>query len=152
MVIELGYDILSINVAGKEIREKRKILIYGSCVEVEYPHFYEKYSQGRVPLKVCLEKDHMNMVGFKVASIIARVNLDEIIILTVDGSPHCVQLHMMVEEVEKITGKKGKLNVRHIVIENGKDIEVNPTCIKVARYLTKIQRLMEKEVNDNTSV
>lgn len=144
MVIKLGYDILSMNVAGRGIRERRKLLIYGSCVEIEYPRLYNKYRRGRVPLKVCLEREHMNMVGFKVASMMARVDLDEIVVLTVDGSPHCVQLHMMMEEVEKITGKMGKLNVKHVVIENGKDIEVDSKCIKVARYLTKIQRLMER--------
>lgn len=140
----MGFDILSMNVAGREIRNKRKILIYGSCIEIEYPNFYEKYSSGRVPLKACLEKDHMNMVGFKVASMIARVDLDEIVVLTVDGSPHCIQLHMMIEEVRKIVENNKKLNVKHVVIEDGRDVVIDSRCIKVARYLTKIQRLMEK--------
>lgn len=137
----MGYNILSFNVAGREIREKRRLLIYGSCLEFEYPEILKKYWENRVPLKVCLEEDHMNMVGFKIASIIARVKLDEIIVLTVDGSPHCIQLHMMMEEIGKITGSE--INVRHIVIEDGKEIEINPKYIKIARYLTKIKRLME---------
>ncbi len=134
-------DLMSINVAAKEVRLKKKILVCGSCVADEYPDIFEKYCKGRVPLIVCLEKEHMNMVGFKLTSMAVRVPLEEVVVLTVDGSPHCIQLHMTLEEVKKIVGD---LNVRHIVIEDGKDIEVNPKCVKIARYLTKIQKLLTR--------
>jgi len=134
-------DLLSVNVAGKEIREKRKLLICGSCVISEHKDIFERYAEGRVPLFVCMEKEHMNMVALKVASMAARVELDEVVVLTVDGSPHCIQLHMALEEVKRIVGN---LNVKHIVIENGKDIEINPKCVKIARYLTKIQKLIKQ--------
>jgi len=133
-------DLLSVNVAGKEIRDKRKLLICGSCVVDEYKDIFEKYVEGRVPLIVCMEREHMNMVALKVASMAARVDLDEIVVLTVDGSPHCIQLHMAIEEVKRIVGN---LNVRHVAIEDGKDIEVDSKCVKIARYLTKIQKLIK---------
>ncbi|MEM2538483.1 MAG: hypothetical protein QXE38_04165, partial [Candidatus Methanomethylicia archaeon] len=72
----------------------------------------------------------------KLSSIISRVPIEEIIVLTVDGSPHCIQLHFMMNEIEKITGKN--LNIRHILIYKGEDIEVDAETVKKARYLTKI--------------
>jgi hypothetical protein len=106
----------------------------------------EKYVEGRATLKVCLEREHFNMTCLKLASIIARVPIEEIVILTVDGSPHCIQLHFMIDEVEKITGKK--LNVKHIVIYKGKDVEIDRKTIKKARYLSKFSG----DLDDDTSI
>ena len=135
--------LIDINACAKEIREKRRLLIYGKCVYDEYPEVFRKYSENRACLAVCLEAEHMNMVGFKLASIVARLSLEEIIVLTVDGSPHCVQLHFMVEEVNKIFGRN--LPVKHLVIEGGEVVEVDQRVVKTARYLTKIKKLLYRE-------
>uniref|UniRef100_A0A7C1GJY9 4Fe-4S ferredoxin n=1 Tax=Thermofilum adornatum TaxID=1365176 RepID=A0A7C1GJY9_9CREN len=130
------------NVAGRELREKRRLLVYGSCIFNEYPEILSRFSEGRVALGVCLEAEHLNVVALKLASIFARVDLEEVVVLTVDGSPHCIQLHHAVEEARKVTGRQ--VNVRHFVIEGGEAIEVSPEAVKVARYLSKIQRLLNK--------
>ena len=101
-----------------------------------------RFSEGRVALGVCLEAEHLNVVALKLASIFARVDLEEVVVLTVDGSPHCIQLHHAVEEARKVTGRQ--INVRHFVIEGGEALEVSPEAVKVARYLSKIQRLLNK--------
>lgn len=130
------------NVAGRELREKRRLLVYGSCIFNEYPDILSRFSEGRVALGVCLEAEHLNVVALKLASIFARVDLEEVVVLTVDGSPHCIQLHHAVEEARKVTGRQ--VNVRHFVIEGGEALEVSPEAVKVARYLSKIQRLLNK--------
>jgi hypothetical protein len=130
------------NVAGRELREKRRLLVYGSCIFNEYPDILSRFSEGRVALGVCLEAEHLNVVALKLASIFARVDLEEVVVLTVDGSPHCIQLHHAVEEARKVTGRQ--VNVRHFVIEGGEALEVSPEAVKVARYLSKIQRLLSK--------
>jgi len=130
------------NVAGRELREKRRLLVYGSCIFNEYPDILSRFSEGRVALGVCLEAEHLNVVALKLASIFARVDLEGVVVLTVDGSPHCIQLHHAVEEARKVTGRQ--VNVRHFVIEEGEALEVSPEAVKVARYLSKIQRLLNK--------
>jgi len=130
------------NVAGRELRDKRRLLVYGSCIFNEYPDILSRFSEGRVALGVCLESEHLNVVSLKLASIFARVDLEEVVVLTVDGSPHCIQLHHAVEEARKVTGRQ--INVRHFVIEGGEALEVSPEAVKVARYLSKIQRLLSK--------
>jgi hypothetical protein len=130
------------NVAGRELREKRRLLVYGSCIFNEYPDILSRFSEGHVALGVCLEAEHLNVVALKLASIFARVDLEEVVVLTVDGSPHCIQLHHAVEEARKVTGRQ--VNVRHFVIKGGEALEVSPEAVKVARFLSKIQRLLSK--------
>ncbi|RLE98131.1 MAG: 4Fe-4S ferredoxin [Thermoprotei archaeon] len=130
--------LMDVNVAGREIRRLRRILLYGTCVRDEYPSIFRMYAEGRVPLAVCMEETHFNLVALKLASMAARVKLEELVVLTVDGSPHCVQLHMAVEEVDKIVGG---LPRRHIVVEGGEAHEIEPMYIRIARYLTKIRKL-----------
>ena len=133
--------LIDVNACARALRENPRLLIYGLCVADEHPHLFERLAAGRVPLGVCLEAEHMNMVALKLASIAARLPLEEVVVLTVDGSPHCVQLHFMVEEVNKILG--GRLRVRHFVIERGKLIEIDERVVKTARYLSKVKRLLE---------
>ena len=49
---------------------------------------------------VCLEKDHLNMVVTKIIGMLARGKIRRIIFASVDKSPHCVQLHYIVKELE----------------------------------------------------
>ncbi len=135
-------NLIDSNACPNLLRKLKKLLIYGRCLRDEHPNILNEFSRERYPLSVCLEAEHMNMVGFKLASMLARLPLKEILVLTVDGSPHCVQLHMMVEEVNKLFGNKFK--IRHFVIEKGKAIEIEPECIRIARYLSKIKRLLRQ--------
>lgn len=133
--------LLDVNVASRRIRLNPRILLYGTCVRDEYPEIFEKMAVERIPLAVCMEETHMNMVALKLASLTARIKLDELVVLTVDGSPHCVQLHMAVEEVDKIVGG---IRVKHYVIEGGRVIEIDPHYVKLARYLSRIKKLYER--------
>ncbi|RLE77245.1 MAG: 4Fe-4S ferredoxin [Thermoprotei archaeon] len=141
---ELGVyrEFMTVNVCSKYIKKFNKLLIYGTCVRDEYPHIFQDFSKGRTPLAVCLEKEHINMVGFKLAGLLTRLNVKEVVILTVDGSPHCVQLHFAIEEVEKILGRH--INRKHYVIEDGKPIEISKTSVKKARYLSFVEKCIKR--------
>ncbi len=144
----MGYEgfkfrrLIDTNACSKLIREKKKLLIYGTCVKDEHPEILRKYVEDKVPLAVCLEWEHMNMVGFKLITMIKSCELEEISVLTVDGSPHCVQLHMMVEECKKIIPN---INVKHYVIYKGNVIEVSERAVKTSRYLSKVEKLLAEE-------
>ncbi len=131
--------LIDTNACSRVIRGKRKILIYGTCVKDEHPEVLKKFIEDRVPLAVCLEWEHMNMVGFKLATMMKSCMLEEVTVLTVDGSPHCVQLHMMVEECRKlIPGTR----INHYVIHKGEVIEISDKAVKTARYLSKVEKLI----------
>lgn len=135
--------LLNINCASKSLRHNPRLLIYGTCVRDEYPEIYRRFAENRVSVAICLEQYHINIVALKIASILARVDLEELVVLTVDGSPHCIQLHHAVKEAVKVTGKSVK--VRHYVVENGEAVEISESVVKAARYLTKIKKLMENK-------
>ena len=65
----------------------------------------------------------------------------ELVVITVDGSPHCVQMHYIADEVLRYSEKKFPL--RHFVVNNGKIVEISPEDVKLSRYLSKIKRLRE---------
>lgn len=129
------------NVAGRLIKETGRLLVYGACLARERPDLVAEYAKGRAALAVCLEETHVNMFIAKLAGVLARVPLDELVVLTVDGSLHCVQLHMGVEEALKVTGVS--VPVRHLVVKGGEVILVSSKAVKTARYLSKVEKLLE---------
>ncbi len=138
---------IEVNAKSRAFRDKEKLLIIGRCVEMEHPRILKEFSSDEYGvLSVCLEAEHVNMVGFKLAGIIARGNYREVAVLTVDGSLHCTQLHWMVEEVFKIIGGEG-INRRHYVIYRGKLYSISPTAVKTSRYLYKVEKLLERSDN-----
>ncbi len=143
------YELISMNVGSKKIRALKKILIIGSCIINEYSaEIYQDIAKDHVVLHVCMESYHFNMISLKIASILARIPIKELIILTVDGSPHCVQLHTAVEEAVKITN--ASVVVKHFVIEKNRLIEISNKAIKYSRYLSKIDKLLKKSLMEET--
>ncbi len=140
--------LIDCNARSKRIRSSDKMLIIGRCVEVEHSEALLPFKNaGYSVFSVCLEEEHINMVGFKLAGILRRCRdfLKEVAVLTVDGSPHCVQLHFMVEEAFKVTGLEGDIRRRHFVISKGEGVvEVPKESVKVARYLSKVSKLIKQ--------
>lgn len=136
--------LLRINAGDRRAKEKGKLLIYGECVKDMWPQIFEKFLKDHFATAVCLEAEHMNMVAFKLATMIKNIKPNQVTVLTVDGSPHCVQLHMTVEEVRKIVENLSpQTTYKYYVINKGELIEVPRKCIKTSRYLSKIKKLLE---------
>ncbi len=132
-------DLMSTNAKGRNVRGK-KLLIYGTCVE-EKPEFLKQF-EDYTKLSFCPEKEHINMAFYKLMAMFSVAK--EAVILTTDGSPHCVQLHYIAQEILKYSARK--IPVRHFVINNGKMIEVEEEDIKLSRYLSKIKKLRSSEL------
>ncbi len=138
--------LIDINAKSRLIRGKDSLLVTGRCVEVEHPRVLNEFLSGGdyAVVSVCLEEEHVNHVGLKLAGVLARCGFKEVAVLTVDGSLHCVQLHHMVEEVFKVMGIEGRVVRKHYVIEGGSLIEVSPKAVKVSRYLSRVDKLLRK--------
>ncbi len=129
-------DLMSTNAKGKNVRG-RKILLHGTCI-LENPQYLEGFDD-YTKLSFCPEKEHINMAFYKLMAIMSVA--EELVVLTTDGSPHCVQLHYIAQEVLRYSEKK--FPVRHLVVNNGKIVEISPEDVKLSRYLSKIKRLRE---------
>ncbi|MEM0506048.1 MAG: 4Fe-4S ferredoxin [Thermosphaera sp.] len=133
--------LLDTNAKSRVIRDKKKIMIFSRCMQEEHPSVLKEFEREYCLLSVCPEAEHVNMVGFKLAGILARGEYDELAVLTVDGSMHCTQIHWMVEEVFKTC--KPKCERRHLVYINGQLVGVDQDTVKKSRFLSKISRLAD---------
>lgn len=128
--------LIDVNVSSKLIRTKKRLLIVSKCLAIEHPEVVEKFRDYAV-VTACPEAEHINMLGFKLFGIVIRNQLDEIAVLTTDGSMHCIQLHYMVEEI----ARRIEFRRRHCVYENAKVIEIPPEVVKISRYMSKVAKL-----------
>ena len=134
------------NVGDRSLREKGNLLLIGSCMEKRFPEIVKKYSEmdeGYAVLHICLEEIHVNQAGFKIASIIRYSGMKKVTVLTIDGSPHCVQLHYVVEDIKRHF--TSEIETAHYVVEKGKVVDVSASTVKRSRHLSKIQKTMNSE-------
>jgi hypothetical protein len=135
--------LMRINVGDQILREKGKLLLIGSCMD-RYPQVVQDFSErdsGFAVLHVCLEETHVNQVGFKIGSIIKYASITDVVVLTVDGSPHCVQLHYVVEDIKRHFAPD--IETKHFVVEKGTVHEVSADAVKMSRHLSRIQKQLD---------
>jgi len=142
--------LLDLNAASRLLRGRRALVVLGRCLELEKPWALRALGE-RLPgagyVSVCLEAEHVNQVGFKLAGILARVgSIEEVAAATTDGSMHCVQLHYMVEELEKIM--PGRFRRRHFVATRGELVEVPPEAVRASRHLARVAKLLEAALRE----
>lgn len=120
----------------------QKLLLCGSCLKVEEPEILKSVGDGKVCLHVCLEEKHVDVVGFKLATILSVNSPTSLTVLTPDGSPHCLQLHMAVDQALKLA--KAEIPVEHYVVEKGGLVKVSRQAVRVARHLSEVETLLLK--------
>lgn len=131
------------NVGDKRLRNKGKLLLVGSCMD-RFPEIVKEFSDrdgDQAVLHVCLEETHVNQAGFKIGSIVKYSGISEITALTVDGSPHCVQLHYVIDDVKRHFAPE--IETKHFVVEKGKVHEISTNAVKRSRHLSKIQKMLK---------
>ena len=134
--------LMRINVGDKRLRNKGKILLVGSCMD-RFPEIVKEFTQrdgGQAVLHVCLEETHVNQIGFKIGSIVKYSEISEVTVLTVDGSPHCVQLHYVIDDVKRHFAPE--ITTKHFVVEKGAVHEISSDAVRKSRHLSKIQKMI----------
>ncbi len=129
-------ELMNTNAKGKFVRDK-KILVYGKCVESEHPEILEKFDDFS-RFSFCPEEEHINMAFYKLIAMMSVAK--SLTVITVDGSPHCVQLHYIADEVRRYSKKE--FEVKHYIIRDGKIVDIPTEAVKVSRYLYKVKRLI----------
>ena len=117
------------------------LLIMGECVQAVFPEVCKRFMKGRVVLTSCPEAENSGSITAKLAAILVCSNPSEVVVLTVDGSPHCFTLHASVNEALFVT--KASVPSRHFVIVDGKAVGVTPESVRVGRYLHLVQKCIE---------
>ncbi len=113
----------------------KRILVYSSCIPVDHPDVLVKF-RGYTMLCACLTTQTLEKVAWKLLTIARMKNPRELAALTVDGSPHCLQIHFALEDIREIYHG---IRIRHFVIEKGIIYEVSGEAVKTARHLSSIE-------------
>ena len=87
---------------------------------------------------VCLEKEHLNMVVTKIIGMVARGKIRKLVFATVDKSPHCVQLHYVVKELENAIDLSNIEIINYVAVDN-KLIEIPIEVISLSKNLSKLK-------------
>ncbi len=118
------------------------LLIASACLPVVNPELFRRLAEGRTVLLACPERESPTHYG-KIASMVRSSRPRRITVVTIDGSPHCYTLHASANEAEYILGEK--LAKEHFVVVNGSELaRVSPNAVRVARYLSLVDELLEK--------
>lgn len=120
-------------------------MVLGRCLEAEKPWVLEELDKrlggDYAVLTACPEAEHINMVGFKLAGMLARLpSVEEVAAVTTDGSMHCIQLHYVLEELEKVM--PGRFRRRHFVATRDGLVEVSPEAVRVSRFLARVEKIL----------
>ena len=115
------------------------IIIVGSCLKNMQPEGFKKLEkQSKNIYELCLEETHVNMAITKIGGMIRTNKIKKIIFASVDKSPHCIQMHYIQDELDKM------MNISNIEIENyvvvdNELVRISPKTISLSKNLKELE-------------
>lgn len=117
------------------------IVIVGSCLKNMQPEGFDKIKAiSQNIYELCLEETHINMAITKIGGMIRTGKVKRIIFATVDKSPHCVQVHYIRNELEKMMNLENVDITNYVVVDN-QLVEINPETISLSKSLSNLQNI-----------
>lgn len=115
------------------------MIILGSCVKNMHKKAYSEIQDISTNIyNVCLEETHLNMVVTKVIGMVARGKIKNLYFISVDKSPHCIQLHYIVKELENAIDIT-KINIKNYVVVDDNLEEIPLDVISLSKNLLKLK-------------
>lgn len=117
---------------------KGKVLICGTCLPRMQKDGFKKLEKGfDTILYLCLEKEHINMAITKICGMISTKKIESLTFASVNKSPHCIQLHYIKHEIERVM--KDIPQIENIIIEDNKIYKISDETIKLSKNLVKLE-------------
>ena len=124
---------------------KGKVLICGTCLFNMQQVGFEKIKKDYDTIVfLCLEHDHINMAITKICGAISTNNIKSITFASVNKSPHCIQLHYIKNEIERIMDKKKIPPINNIIIQNNEIYEIDDNVLSLSKDLVKLSKIIKK--------
>lgn len=118
---------------------KETIVIVGSCLKNMQPEGYKKVEEISENIyELCLEETHVNMAITKIGGMLRTGKIRKIVFATVDKSPHCVQVHYIRNELEKMMDLSN-IDIINYVVVNNELVEIDENIISMSKSLSKIK-------------
>jgi len=117
---------------------KGKVLICGTCLPRMQKEFKKLEKEFDTILYLCLEKEHINMAITKICGMISTKKIESLTFASVNKSPHCIQLHYIKHEIERVM--KDIPKIENIIIEDNKIYEISDETISLSKNLIKLEK------------
>lgn len=105
------------------------------------PEAFNRLSAGRRAVSFCPELTHLDILGFKLCTIFRLKRVTSLVVLTKDGSPHSMQIPLMVQEAAEDVGFD-KSNIEFYCLEGGKVHSISDLAVRKARHYSEIEPLL----------
>lgn len=105
------------------------------------PAHFEKLAKGRSVFSFCPELTHLDTLGLKMTTIFRLERVTSLTVLTKDGSPHSMQIPLMVQEAAE-NAKFNKEKIHYYCLEGGKIHSISDLAVRKARHYSEIEQLM----------
>ena len=119
------------------------IVIAGTCLKSMQPNGYKKLEKiSKNIYTLCLENTHVNMAITKIGGMIRTGKVHNIILATVDESPHCIQMHYIQDELREMMNLEN-INIKNYVVVNDELLEVSPKLILLSKKLSELKEKVD---------
>lgn len=113
------------------------ILICGACLpDVSLQALEQLASRADQVYSLCLEQTHFNMAFTKFSALMSTGKVTHVLLATVDRSPHCVQMHYLTHELERLCPRH--VPVESYVLHDGRLESVSPEAIDLSKSLYRL--------------
>lgn len=114
------------------------IVVMGTCLPNMQPKGYDKIKELSENIyELCLEQTHINMAISKIGGMLRTGKIKRIIFATVDKSPHCVQVHYIRGQLEKMMNLENVIMENYVVVDN-ELIKIKPETIESSKNLKEL--------------
>ncbi len=115
------------------------IIIVGSCLKYMQPEGFKKLKVISDNIyELCLEETHINMAITKVGGMLRTGKIKKLVFVSVDKSPHCIQLHYIQDELKKMMNIEN-IDIKNYVVVNNELEEITPEIISLSKNLSKLK-------------
>jgi hypothetical protein len=128
-------NLLDTSVTSDKI--KSRVLVYGTCAAEEHQGVMDEF-RDYSSFRVCMTTSDLEKIAWKLATIVRVKDTKEVAALTMDGSPHCLQLHFALADLKKMFPQ---LKTKHYVVEKGELLRISERAVRTARHLHEIEDL-----------
>jgi len=117
------------------------IIVAGSCLKYMEPESFQKLQELSDNIyELCLEETHVNMAITKIGGMLRTNKIKHIIFATVDKSPHCIQLHYIQDELQKMMDLS-QIQIENFIAVNNELIKISPNIISLSKNLGELSNL-----------
>jgi phosphoribosylaminoimidazole carboxylase PurE protein len=115
-----------------------QVIVCDSYVPRLYSEILLSHSNGAPCFSFVPEACHIDQFGFKLTTILRLGRIVRLSVVTKDGSPHSLQIHLVAQEAALNVGFPAE-SLSFFVVEQGKLHSISHAAVRAARHLSEVE-------------